>query len=84
MAINNPTSHTAELQGVTIHAPKDLAEWLAPFDGHGANDIARVAGLVGSGDLRVAAENVLKAADGSGNLPDAINVFLELSSNLSS
>lgn len=71
-------SNTAEQSGITIHAPVDIGDWLAPFGGSGAEDIAHVAGMIDSGAVK-AAEVVLKAANGDGNLSDAITKFLNLS-----
>ena len=69
------TSNTAALSGITIHAPKDLGEWLAPF----GKEISQVAGMIGSGDVKEAAGHVLEAVNGHGDLADAITKFLNLS-----
>ncbi|MBE0541753.1 MAG: hypothetical protein IH623_10245 [Verrucomicrobia bacterium] len=70
------TSNTVELSGIIIHAPKDLGEWLAPFGKSESEEIPQVAGMIGSGDVKTAAENVLKAVNEDGNLSEAITKFL--------
>ncbi|MEI8040601.1 MAG: hypothetical protein WCL11_04275 [Verrucomicrobiota bacterium] len=75
---------STELCGITIHAPKDLGEWLEPFGGSGAHDISRVAGMIGSGNIKAAAELVLKAVNENGHLSDAITNFLNVSESQNS
>ena len=69
-------TNKAELSGITIHAPKGLPEWLAPFEGIGASDILRVSGMIGSDNVRTLAEKVFIAANGEGDLSDVIITFL--------
>lgn len=77
-AKDEQTSNTAELSNITIHAPKDLSEWLAPFGKSKPEEIPQVASMVGSGVVKEAAEKVLNAVNGSGDLPEAITDFLKL------
>lgn len=78
-ARSEQTSNTAELSGITIHAPEQLEQWLAPF-GKKPEDvkaIEHVAGMIGSGDLKKAAEKVLKTVKDQNNPSSAITGFLE-------
>ena len=72
------TSNTTELASITIYAPSSVAEWLAPFGKSKPEEISQVAGMVGSGVVKEAAEKVLNAVNGSGDLPEAITDFLKL------
>lgn len=78
------TSITAALSGITIHAPKDLGEWLAPFGKSTPEEISQVAGMIGSGDVKKAAGHVLEAVNGHGDLADAITKFLNLTESQNS
>lgn len=79
MAKGEQTSNTAELSTITIHAPTGLDAWLAPFGKSKPEEISQVAGLVGSGVVKEAAEKVLNAVNRSGDLSEAIADFLKLS-----
>jgi hypothetical protein len=76
-------SATAKLSSITIHAPKDIGEWLAPFGGKGEEDIPRMAGMIGSRDVRTAARNILNLVNGKGDLSDAITKFLKPETKIS-
>lgn len=78
-AKSEQTSNTAELCGITIHAPEQLEQWLAPFGKkpEDVNAIEHVAGMIGSGDLKKAAEKVLKTVKERNNPSSAITGFLE-------
>ena len=78
------TSNTAEFSGMTIHAPKDLSAWLAPFDKSKPEDIPVVARLIGSGDVNKAAEAVLNAVANKTELKGLIEEFLKLSTTKNS
>jgi hypothetical protein len=62
-------------EGITIHAPEKLEQWLAPF-GIKFGDINKnelvveaieqVAGMIGSGDIKTMAKAVLETADSKG------------------
>lgn len=74
---------TSSLNDLTIHAPKDITEWLAPF-GEFDSDyiparISEVTAMIGGGDNKDKAEIVLKAANGDGDLLDAVDEFLKVS-----
>jgi hypothetical protein len=79
MANREQTSNTAELSTITIHVPTGLGAWLAPFGKSKPEEISQVAGMIGSGVAKEAAEKVLNAVNGSGDLPEAITKFLKLS-----
>lgn len=71
-------SNTAELSGITIHAPKHIGEWLSPFgENSSETDIPKVAGMIGSGYVKTAAENVLKAVVQNQDPSEAITNFLK-------
>jgi hypothetical protein len=73
------TSNTALLSNITIHAPSNPAEWLAPFGKKPdeAKAIEYVAGLIGSDKVKARAEAVLKAVNGNGEtLQKRIGEFL--------
>jgi hypothetical protein len=73
------TSNSAEWSNIIIHAPKNLAEWLAPFgENLGERNIPMISGTIGSDSLKTAAEQVLYAANGRGDLSQAIIDFLKL------
>jgi hypothetical protein len=75
-------SHSCKQDGITIHAPGDtpekLGEWLTPFGKSKPEEISQVAALIGSGEVKTAAENVLNAVHKSGDLQGAIDKYLKL------
>lgn len=79
---------SAELSGITIHAPTELKDWLAPFGKESGDATAtaividNVAGLIGSGDIKTRAKAVLDAVSGNGEtLKNAIEAFLNPEAN---
>lgn len=74
-----------EFEGIEIHAPKGIGQWLAPFGkevSQNANENAKaideVAGMVGSGDIKTKAKAVLEAVPGNADkLAKAIDDFLK-------
>jgi hypothetical protein len=71
---------------ITIHAPVSIWQWLGLFGITKPHDetkkadaqmIDQVAGMIGSGDIRTKAKAVLEAANGTGDLTEAIGEFLK-------
>jgi hypothetical protein len=63
---------------ITIHAAKDIGQWLAPFgENLSPPDISKVAGMIGSGDVKKAAEEVLNAVNQNHDPSVAITNFLK-------
>lgn len=61
--------------GITIHAPKKLNEWLAPFDGKDENDIERVSGLIASEPVKAKVKAVFESVPDNDNVRRAISEF---------
>ncbi len=68
-----------DCQGIVIHAPLTLDDWLAPFGKSAVTDIPHVASMIGT--TKAPATAVLNAANGQGNLTTAIQAFLDASRN---
>jgi hypothetical protein len=71
-------SPTKEFNGIKINAPMSIEQWLAPFGKSQASEIGDVANLIGSEKVGAKAKVVLEAANGGGNLNQAIREFLEV------
>ena len=72
-----------DCEGIEIHAPEGIGQWLAPFgkveggdDAAKAKAIDEVAGMIGSGEVKKRAKAVLEAGNGTGDLKKAIGEFL--------
>ena len=72
------------VNGIAIHAPQNLADWLDPFAPSGDTDqkIASVVAKIGYSVLQPKVEAVLRAVDKANDLDSDIREFIDVYENL--
>lgn len=75
-----------EIEGISIHAPMSLKDWLAPFGAKPEDDnaIDEIAAMIGTGEIQTKVKNVLRAVgEKAQDLKSPINAFLDAASETS-
>lgn len=70
-----------KLNGVTIHSPANLEDWLKPFGNNETEQLQQVAEfIIESGDA-TDTQGVIEAVNNNGNLKIAVSKYLSVSSS---